>query len=125
MTQEGVAIAQLDILAQVRSEPPGSLSLTSIHALHALQCCHELQTKYLETRIICLRTRTHDNVNRHLGKYRKNFAAYDLPQSPLQPITIHNRMAIFRDYYSDPRMMQKGSEEPNLEVIGSSSLPFT
>jgi hypothetical protein len=26
---------------------------------------------------------------------------------------------------ADPRMTQKGSEEPNLEVFGSSSLPFT
>jgi hypothetical protein len=34
-------------------------------------------------------------------------------------------MAMLRDYYPDPRVMQKGSEEPNLEVIGSSSLPFT
>jgi hypothetical protein len=34
-------------------------------------------------------------------------------------------MAMLRNDDANPWMMQKGSEDPNLEVFGSSSLPFT
>ena len=47
----------------------------------------------------------------------------DLAQAPAQEIPAHDRFLVERDDDADTRVRQKGSEGPNLEVLGSDSLP--
>jgi hypothetical protein len=78
-----------------------------------------------EGRIVGPRARANHKVDTSLGKQRKNIAPCDFPKTSLQAIPLHNGMPVLRDNDADPWMTQKGSEDPNLEVFGSSSLPFT
>jgi hypothetical protein len=50
--------------------------------------------------------------------------ADDLPESSLQPISLHNRATMLRNDEAYAGMMQKGSDYPELEMLEPNPLPF-
>jgi len=85
---------------------------------------HQLRTQHVEGCFICPWASSNDDVDRH-GDQGQDILANDLAKPAFEPVALHDRMPVLGDNDTDPGMTQKGSEEPNLEVLGSSSLPFT
>ena len=81
--------------------------------------------QHLEGCFIGSRSGTHDDIGSESGKERENLPPEDFPKPPFQAVTLHDRMPVLWNDDADSWMTQKGSEDPNLEVFGSSSLPFT
>jgi len=75
--------------------------------------------------MVCPWPGTHDEIRTQLRKEWKDLAPHQLPQAAFQAIAFHDGMPMLRNDDANPWMTQKGSEDPNLEVFGSSSLPFT
>ena len=84
----------------------------------------ELRAKCLERRFVGSWSSAYNNISSQHWNERENLTAQDLPKSPFQAVPLHNRMPVLRNNDAYPWMTQKGSEDPNLEVFGSSSLPF-
>ena len=84
----------------------------------------QLGAKHLERRLVGPRAGPNDQVGSQSRHEWKNLAPYDFPKSSLETIALHDGALVLRNDDADPWMMQKGSEDPNLEVFGSSSLPF-
>jgi hypothetical protein len=84
----------------------------------------QLGAKHLERCLVGPRAGTYDQVGSQCRHERKNLAPNDFPKSSLETIALHDGALVLRNDDADPWMMQKGSEDPNLEVFGSSSLPF-
>lgn len=80
--------------------------------------------QHLERCFIGSRPGAHDNIDSQFRNERENLAPKNLPKSPFQAVTLHDRMPVLWNDDADPWMTQKGSEDPNLKVFGSSSLPF-
>ena len=85
----------------------------------------KLRAEGLERRFIRSRSSVYNKISSQHWNERENITAQDLPKSPFQAVPLHNRMPVLRNDDAYPWMTQKGSEDPNLEVFGSSSLPFT
>lgn len=85
----------------------------------------QLGTQHVEFSGIGTGTGSDDEIRTELRQERENLASDQLPQAALQAIALHDRMPMLRNDDANPWMTQKGSEDPNLEVFGSSSLPFT
>jgi hypothetical protein len=81
-------------------------------------------TKHLERCLVGPRSGTDDEIGSQGRHDWQDFHPYDLPKTPLEAITLHDRTAMLRHDDADSWMTQKGSEDPNLEMFGSSSLPF-
>lgn len=92
-------------------------------AAHAADPDRQLIAKHVEGGAIRARTGSNDDVRRHEAQ-RKDLASHDLAKPALEAIPLDDRVPVLRDDDADSWMTQKGSEEPNLEVLGSSSLPF-
>ena len=89
-----------------------------------LETSSQFLTQGREWCVIRPRSRADDEVDPVLEEEWKDITARDFPKAPLQAIALHDGMPVLRDDDTDPGMMQKGSEEPNFEMFGSSSLPF-
>ena len=85
----------------------------------------ELCAECLERRFVGLWSSSYNKISSEHWNQWENLTAQDLPKSPFQAVPLHNRMPVLRNDDAYPWMTQKGSEDPNLEVFGSSSLPFT
>jgi hypothetical protein len=90
-----------------------------------LETSSQLLTQGREWCFIRPRSRTDDEVDADIRNQWKNITPRDLPKAALQTVALHDGMPVLRNDDADPWMMQKGSEEPNFEMFGSSSLPFT
>ena len=84
----------------------------------------QLRSKQIERYFIRARSGAYDEVSRQVGNEREDITPYDFPESSLQTIALHNGPSVFRNDDTNPWVTQKGSEDPNLEVFGSRSLPF-
>ena len=84
----------------------------------------ELDAELIEPRRIGTWTSPDDEIRTEIRQEREDLASHQLPQATLQAVAFHDRMPVLRNDDANPWMTQKGSEEPNLEVFGSSSLPF-
>ena len=84
----------------------------------------ELRTQDIERGIVGVRPRSYDDI-RGYGYARQDVEPDDLTQAALQAVAFHDRVAMLGNDDTDPGMTQKGSEDPNFEVFGSSSLPFS
>ncbi len=84
----------------------------------------ELSAQRLEGRGIGAGASPDDNISgrQDMGQ---DLATHDLAEPALQAITLNDRVTVLWNNDADSRMTQKGSEQPNLEVLGSGSLPFT
>ena|SRR5688500_6352499 len=81
--------------------------------------------EHLECRLVGPRSSSNDEIGSQCRHGRKDFTSHDLSKTALEAITLDDRAPMLRNDDTDPRTMQKGSEKSNLEVFGSSSLPFT
>jgi hypothetical protein len=84
----------------------------------------ELCSKQIERYLVRARSGAYNEVSRQIGNERENITPYDFPESSLQAIALHDGTSVLRNDDTDPWVTQKGSEDPNLEVLGSRSLPF-
>ena len=84
----------------------------------------EFRAQHLERRLIGSRSGAYDDISSQCRNERENLAPEDFPKSSFQAVALHDRTPVLRNNDTNPGMTQKGSEEPNLEVFGSSSLPF-
>lgn len=66
----------------------------------------------------------HEIVRRHLLQGACPIASCEFAQPTLESVALDGRMLEARDDDPDAVMMQKGSEDPNLEQRGTDSLPF-
>ena len=89
-----------------------------------LQAAGQLSTQRVKRGRIGTWPGTHDKISSQVWNQRENITPHDFPKPSLQAIPLHNGTPVLRNNDTDPRMTQKGSEEPNLEMFGSSSLPF-
>lgn len=89
-----------------------------------LQAARQLSTQRLECGLIGPWPGTHDEVSSQVWNQRENVTPHDFPKPSLQAIPLHDGTLVLRNDDTDPRMTQKGSKEPNLEMLGSSPLPF-
>ena len=89
-----------------------------------LQAAGQLSTQRFERGLIGLWPGTHNDIRGQVWNQRENITPHDFPKPSLQAIPLHDGTPMLRNDDTDPRMTQKGSEEPNLEVFGSSPLPF-
>jgi hypothetical protein len=55
----------------------------------------------------------------------KNLRPYDLPQPAFESIARNGCVAVLRNDESDTRMTQRGSENPDLEMLGPNTLPLS
>jgi hypothetical protein len=85
----------------------------------------QLRAQHLEGRFIGPRSGAYNEIDSQYRDERKDITPHDFPKSPLQAIALHNGTPMLWNNDANPRMTQKGSEDPNLEMLGSSSLPFT
>ena len=85
----------------------------------------ELGAERIESGRVGTWTSPDDEICTEVRQEREDLAAHQLPQATLQAVAFHDRMPVLRYDDANPWMTQKGSEDPNLEVFGSSSLPFT
>ena len=85
----------------------------------------ELGAEHIETGCIRPWTGPDNEIRTQVRQEREDLASHQLPQATLQAVALHDRMPVLRNDDANPWMTQKGSEDPNLEVFGSSSLPFT
>ena len=85
----------------------------------------QLGAEHIECGRIGSRTGPDNEVCTKIRQEREDLAAHQLSQATLQAVAFHDRMPVLRNDDANPWMTQKGSEDPNLEVFGSSSLPFT
>ena len=85
----------------------------------------QLRAQGHEGGVVRPRCRSNDDVTRRCGQQGKDLEADDFAKASLEAIAFHDRVTVFRNDDADPWITPKGSEKPNLEVFGSSSLPFT
>lgn len=71
-----------------------------------------------------VRGRPGANHNVERRKKRKDYLPEDLAQASFDSIPIYGVATILGNNDSDSRATKKGSEEPNLEIRGSESLPL-
>jgi hypothetical protein len=122
MQAAGGARARPDILEPMRSVSGVSRYLAPGEGeLHA-GC--QLGTQHLERGLVGLRAGTNDHVHAQSRNTGKNLAPYNFAKASLQTVAFHDGVPVLRNNDADSWMMQKGSEDPNLEMFGSSSLPF-
>lgn len=84
----------------------------------------QLRAQHLEGRFISSRSGAYDQIDSQHGDEWEDVTPHDFPKSSLQAIALHDGTPVLRDNDAKPRMTQKGSEDPNFEMFGSSSLPF-
>jgi hypothetical protein len=68
------------------------------------------------------RQRAHDNVD--VRQRREHIDPYDFAKPPFHAIALDSGVRILRHDDPGPGVTQKGSDEPNLEMRGSESLPL-
>lgn len=83
----------------------------------------QFSPKGFERDTIGTRRCSNDDVSRNRHE-RKDLEPNDLAEPALEAVSFHDRVPVLRNDDANPRITQKGSEKPNLEVFGSSSLPF-
>ena len=115
------ATERFDSPARVRR---GSSASRNLRTNDSLDSHCQLRSKQIERYVVSAWSGTDDEVGRQAGNERENVAPHDFPESPLQAIALHDRTSVLWNDDADPWVTQKGSENPNLEVFGSSSLPF-
>jgi hypothetical protein len=54
----------------------------------------------------------------------QDILADDFPESSLQPISLHNRVTMFGNNEAYAAMMEKGSDDPEVQMLSSDSLPI-
>jgi len=123
MQQEGAAKGASGTPSPVRRAVCASWRLQA-PAGYPSDSRRQLETQGIEGCGIGLRRGTNDNVSGH-GDHGQYLLAHDLAEAALESIAFHDRVPVLRNDDTDSWMTQKGSEEPNLEVLGPSSLPFT
>lgn len=66
------------------------------------------------------------NTNDHIDGRNplQDILADDLPESSLQPISLHDRATILRNNEAYARMREKGSNDPEVQMLSSDSLPL-
>lgn len=73
-------------------------------------------------RLVCFAPSPHYDVD--VGKCREELLPNDLPQAPFDGVPLDAVAAVLGHDEADPWMMQKGSDDPELEVLGPDALPF-
>ena len=90
-----------------------------------LQAGSQLCAQHLERCLIGSWSSPYHKVGTKYQDEREDLTTHDLPKASLQAIALHDGSPVLGNNDTNPRMTQKGSEDPNLEVLGSRSLPFT
>jgi hypothetical protein len=108
--------------APEKSAPTASLALHSGDQSISHTC--QLAPKFGKRDTICYGARSNDGVQR--THPRQNLHPRDLAQSPLQAIACYRGLAISGHDEPDPtrRMSKRGSHPPQLEAVGSDTLPL-
>ena len=91
------------------------------HAVHLHDGQLDLGRQLLEG--CCIRVGSSEDHHVRGSERRKQPRASELAQTPADEIPLDDRLLVQRDDQTDAGVRQKGSECPNLEVLGSDSLP--
>lgn len=85
----------------------------------------QFRAQHLERCLVGSWSGAHNEIYSQYWDKREDLAPHNFPKSSLEAIALHDGPVVLRNDDANPWMTQKGSEDPNLEVFGSSSLPFT
>lgn len=115
----------VEAVARYRSgtrERRESTACASSRTSYAATRAHALFAQFCGVSCVRRRQRAHDHVDvRQCGEH---IDPYDFAKPAFHAIALHGRVRIFRHDDPCPGVTQKGSDEPNLEMRGSESLPL-